>query len=128
MDAQNLTGVWSGFYSYPLGLRPSVSFIATLIDSGGAISGTVHEQWSAGGPMLFASAQGSRSGAAVQFVKAYESGKPHRRPIFYEGQIDAEATEIEGRWRISGNWSGKFLMKRSRAPAEAVEREIEAVV
>jgi hypothetical protein len=119
--------VWSGHYSYPLGLRPSVSFVATLIDSGGAISGAVHEQWSPNGPMLFASAQGSRSGAAVQFVKSYDGGKPHGRPIFYEGRVNGEATEIVGRWKISGAWSGKFLMRRSRAPAEAVEREVEAV-
>jgi hypothetical protein len=127
MDAQNLTGVWSGFYSYLLDRRRGVSFTATLIDSG-AISGTVHEQWSAGGPILFASVHGSRSGAAVQFIKTYDGGKPHAQPIFYEGLVDSEATAIEGRWKIAGNWSGKFLMTRSRAPEAAVEREVEAAV
>jgi hypothetical protein len=34
-DARNLTGVWQGLYTYPNG--ESVSFVATLIDSGGAL-------------------------------------------------------------------------------------------
>ena len=40
-DAQDLTGVWNGLYSYPDGL--SVTFVATLIESGGALSGSTHE-------------------------------------------------------------------------------------
>ena len=40
-DAQNLTGVWQGLYTYPN--SESVSFVATLIDSGGALSGSTHE-------------------------------------------------------------------------------------
>ena len=39
-DARNLTGVWQGLYTYPNG--ESVSFVATLIDSGGALSGSIH--------------------------------------------------------------------------------------
>jgi hypothetical protein len=39
--AQNLTGVWQGLYTYPNG--ESASFVATLIDNGGALSGSTHE-------------------------------------------------------------------------------------
>ena len=38
---QNLTGVWHGLYSYPDGV--SVSFVATLIESGSSLSGSTHE-------------------------------------------------------------------------------------
>ena len=38
---QNLTGVWNGLYTYPS--DRSTSFVATLIDSGGSLSGTTHE-------------------------------------------------------------------------------------
>src|ERR1700747_263493 len=96
MNAQNLTGVWSGHFSYALGLLPSVSFVAPLIDSGGAICGTVHEQRANSAAMLFAAVDGSRHGASVQFVKTYEGGKPHARPIAYQGTLNAEATQIDG--------------------------------
>ena len=38
---QNLTGVWHGLYTYPDGV--SVSFVATLIESGSSLSGSTHE-------------------------------------------------------------------------------------
>jgi hypothetical protein len=91
MEAQNLTGVWSGLFSYTLACRRSVSFIATPFERGGAISGTVHQQWSKSGRMLFAAVQGSRQGAVVQFVKTYEGGTPHGRPIPYEGLLNARS-------------------------------------
>ena len=38
----NLTGVWHGLYTYP-GQHQPVYFVATLIDSGGQLSGMTHE-------------------------------------------------------------------------------------
>ena len=46
--AQNLTGVWDGIYSYPIARAP-VSFVATLIETASAVSGTTHELCAIGG-------------------------------------------------------------------------------
>jgi hypothetical protein len=118
---QNLTGIWNGLYTYPSGR--STLFVATLIDSGGALSGTTHESGVLGGT-LYASLAGSRNGSAVGFTKTYE--KPnllHRKPILYDGTLNGDATEIEGRWTIQKVWSGKFMMVRSGGQAAQVERK-----
>ena len=112
-DAQNLTGVWNGLYSYPNGR--SVTFVATLIESGSTLTGSTHEpcvgsDCPAG--TLFATLLGSRSGNAVTFRKTYEVAGARYDTVNYEGRLNADATEIEGRWSIPGVWSGKFLMIR----------------
>ena len=118
---QNLTGIWNGLYNYPNGR--STSFVATLLDSGGALSGTTHEPGSLGG-MLYASLAGSRNDSAVGFTKTYDRpGLLHRKPIVYEGTLNGDATEIEGRWTIQEVWSGKFMMVRSGGQAASVERK-----
>ena len=112
-DAQNLTGVWNGLYSYPDGR--SVTFVATLIDSGSTLSGSTHEPCVGGdcpGATLFATLMGSRSGSSVTFRKTYEAADPRWGTVNYEGTLNADATEIEGRWSIPSVWSGKFLMIR----------------
>jgi hypothetical protein len=112
-DAQNLTGVWNGLYSYPDGR--SVTFVATLIDGGSTLSGSTHEPCVGGdcpAATLFATLMGSRSGSSVSFRKTYEAADPRWGTVNYEGRLNAEATEIEGRWMIPGVWSGKFMMIR----------------
>src|ERR1700692_4077174 len=113
-DAQNLTGVWQGLYTYPSG--ESVSFVATLIDSSGALSGSTHEPCpravSASGT-LYATLAGSRSGSAVEFCKTYDGKVPRFHAVDYAGTLNADATEVEGRWVIRGVWSGQFLMIRT---------------
>jgi hypothetical protein len=37
--------------------------------------------------------------------------------------VSGDGMEIEGRWRIPGIWSGKFLMVRSRGKEESVVRK-----
>jgi hypothetical protein len=37
----------------------------------------------------------------------------HQSPVLYDGALNGDATEIEGRWTIVKVWSGKFLMIRS---------------
>jgi hypothetical protein len=123
-EKRNLTGVWNGLYTYRDGR--STPFVATLIDSGGALSGTTHEQSTSGTPdaMLFASLAGARSDSAVTFTKTYD--KPdvfHRSPIRYDGALNGEGTEIEGRWTIMLFWSGKFLMVRSSGQEMKAERK-----
>jgi hypothetical protein len=121
-DAQNLTGVWQGLYTYPN--SESVSFVATLIDSGGALSGSTHEPCAAtvaASGTLYATLAGSRSGSAVTFRKTYDGKVPRFHAVDYAGTLNAEATEVEGRWVIRGVWSGKFLMIRPARNEESVE-------
>ena len=129
-EPKNLTGVWNGLYSYSSGM--SVSFVATLIDSGSALSGATHEPNVFGttpGSTLTALLSGGRNASAINFVKTYdEAGTGHYYPVRYEGVLNGEATEIEGRWRIGDGTTGKFLMIRSEGKAVAVEKKKRAKV
>ena len=124
----DLTGVWDGTYIQPsVGM---VTFLVTLIDSGGALGGSVTEPCIRPGcPMSShnASIAGQHSGNAVSFVKTYEPPGYGYDKVFYEGAVNADATEISGRWRLPGiNLSGTFLMVRATRTAEAVVTEEQA--
>jgi hypothetical protein len=126
-----LTGVWDGQFSYPRRFSP-VPFTAVILETGVAISGTIHEQATDGpsaGLTLNATIEGEHLGSIVQFTKAYDaSPRGFRRPILYEGVLSADGNEIEGAWTIPGSWSGKFLMIRSGRPAAKAEaREAEEI-
>ena len=120
----DLTGVWNGTYVQSrVGM---VTFLATLIETGGALGGNVTEpcirpDCLVGGTHN-ASIAGHRSGSAVSFVKRYEPSGCGYDTVFYEGMVNADATEIDGRWRLPG-LSGTFLMVRSTKPAEAIVSE-----
>ena len=119
----SLTGVWDGTFVQPG--DGMVTFLATLIDSGGALTGNVTEPCiSAGCPLSThnASIAGHRSGSAVSFVKRYEPPGYGYDTVLYEGVVNADATEIDGRWRVPG-FSGAFLMVRSTKPAESIATE-----
>jgi hypothetical protein len=119
----DLTGVWDGSYVQPgAGM---VTFTATLIESAGALAGSVTEPCMMPACPLAthnASIAGQRSGSKVSFVKRYEPPGYGYGTVVYEGTVNAEATEIDGRWRLPG-LSGAFLMVRSRRTAEAVTTE-----
>jgi len=122
----DLTGIWNGLYTYQDGR--TTPFVATLIDCGGAFSGTTHEASTfppaSAGITLYASLDGVRRAAAVTFVKSYEHPDAfHREPIHYEGALNGDRTEIEGRWTIARVISGKFLMIRSGGRTVAVKRK-----
>src|SRR5690242_17351532 len=113
--SDSLTGVWDGTYVQPgVGV---VTFLATLIESGGALGGNVTEpcmrpQCPSG--THNASIDGSRSGSAVSFVKRYEPSGCGYDTVLYDGSVNSDATEIDGRWTIPGiSFSGTFLMVRS---------------
>jgi len=126
VTSQSLTGIWHGIYSYPIPRAP-VSFVATVIETASAVSGTTHEPCTIGGgpnDILYATLLGSRQDSAVAFVKSYDGANPHYGTVAYEGTLSPDGTEIEGRWIVAGNWSGKFLMVRSAGKAEAVARTV----
>ena len=122
---RNLTGIWNGLYTYPHG--QSTAFVATLLESAGSLSGTTHEPSTSGdvpGVTLLAALSGSRRDSAVTFTKRYDPPGPSTSsPVRYEGALNADGTEIEGRWIIAQVWSGKFLMIRSAGQETAVSRK-----
>jgi hypothetical protein len=119
----NLTGVWDGTFVQPqVGM---VTFLATLIESGGALRGNVTEPcMTPDCPLSIhkASIAGHRSGSTVSFVKRYEPPGYGYDKVTYEGLVNADATEIDGRWRLPG-LSGTFLMVRSTKPAQSIATE-----
>jgi hypothetical protein len=124
--AHSLTGVWQGLYTYP-GNGDPVPFVATLIQTGSAIGGTTHETAAvndATRKTLYALLSGSRAGASVAFVKNYDgtAGWSHR--VDYDGALNGDATEIEGRWNINGILAGKFMMIREAGEEIAVRRGV----
>ena len=125
----SLTGVWDGTYVQSrIGM---VTFLATLIETGGALGGNVTEPCARSGCLVGgthnASIDGHRSGSAVSFIKRYEPSGCGYDTVFYEGLVNADATEIDGRWRLPGAMgSGTFLMVRSGKPSEAVVAEEQA--
>jgi hypothetical protein len=125
-NERNLTGVWQGLYTYPDGL--SVSFVATLIESGRWLSGSTHEPCSlpgSPGGTACATLSGSRQDSSVVFVKTYEGAIPgYERPVDYQGALSGDGTEIEGRWSIAGILSGKFLMIRSAGKAAELTQTV----
>ena len=129
---ETLTGVWDGtFLQSGVG---AVTFLATLIEAGSALTGSVTEPCiSPGCPISThnASISGSRSGSAVSFVKRYQPPGYGYTDVFYEGTVNADATEIDGSWKLSDNAAaGTFLMIRSGKPAEvvAVEQQVKEPV
>jgi hypothetical protein len=123
----NLTGTWHGQYTYPSYLPP-VFFVATLLEATGRIEGSTREPRPVIGETLCAAIAGHRSGNAVTFVKTYQRAPRGYDVINYAGTLSADGTEIEGRWRIPGDGSGKFLMIRFDGIAEAISREISELV
>jgi hypothetical protein len=122
---RSLTGIWNGLYTYPHG--QSTSFVATLIETAGSLSGTTHEPSTSGeapGTTLLAALSGSRRDSAVTFTKRYDPPGPSTAsPVRYEGALNTDGTEIEGRWIIAQVWSGKFLMIRSAGQETSVSRK-----
>lgn len=121
-DPLNLTGVWHGNYTYPDG-SAAVSFVATLIEAGGHVSGSTHEPHGYRPETLYALLSGTRAGRAVTFTKRCQGGDArYAAPIDYDGTLNQNGTEIEGRWIIHHEWSGRFLMIRSARRTTAASK------
>ena len=118
----NLTGVWDGTFVQPqVGM---VTFLATLIEfrrrARRKRDRTLHHaRLPIEHPQRFDC--GSSIRHAVSFVKRYEPPGYGYNTVSYEGLVNAEATEIDGRWRLPGTTlSGTFLMVRSTKPAQSI--------
>jgi hypothetical protein len=125
--ADNLSGRWHGFYSYP-DPGPPIAFEADLHESAGSLTGTTTELSDYGethGQILHAVLDGRRDGSSISFLKMYDGVSPDHDVVRYEGTLDAEENEIEGIWVVPGIWSGRFLMVRARGEAVAEEAKVE---
>ncbi|MBI1405945.1 MAG: hypothetical protein GC145_07455 [Caulobacter sp.] len=121
----NLTGVWNGLFSYPTAEEPG-HFVATLLEAGPFLTGSTHEEgryYSGETGTLIAAIDGEREGMTVYFDKTYDGSGGWNHLVRYQGVISDDWLEIEGRWQIPGEWSGRFLMIRSNSPALANARE-----
>ena len=124
--ARSLTGVWQGLYSYP-GQGEPVGFVATLIEAGSSVSGTTHETCAVADftkKTLYAIISGIRRDGSVTFTKAYDGTAGWNHKVEYDGALNGEATEIEGRWTINGLLAGRFMMIRNPGKEVAVKREV----
>lgn len=132
-DAQSLTGVWHGRYSYPGTRMPENSFVAVLYGST-SLTGTVHEVMRHGDGSespANATVVGACHGHDVTFLKSYDGTSHIRHNVMYAGLLSQDRLEIEGVWRIQhpgGVFSGRFLMIRKRGDDEAVTREVAETV
>jgi hypothetical protein len=123
---QSPTGVWHGLYEYQV-RSPPIYFVATVISSGSHFGGATHEAvtGSRGAPLtVFAGLDGSRTGDAIHFLKTYDGTGNWTHAVHYDGTLNGDATEIEGRWMISAQWSGRFLMIRSVGMSEEIARKV----
>jgi hypothetical protein len=121
---ESLTGAWDG--TYVQSGRGIVTFQAALIESGGALGGSVTEPCHRPGCPISthnAAITGHRSGGVVSFVKHYDPPGNGFNTVFYEGSVNADATEIDGRWKLPNGSSGSFLMVRSTRTAQSTTSE-----
>jgi hypothetical protein len=94
-----------------------VFFTATVISHGSGFSGSTTEVATGvrdGRPRRVSAALSGRVGTGtVSFTKAYDGTGGWRHAVTYEGRLSADRTEIEGTWRLPGDWQGRFLMVRA---------------
>ena len=127
-SAASLTGIWQGIFSYNDG-RDDAPFVATLLDLGGAISGTTHEPCPIGASstgLAFAEITGRRQGSAVVFSKTYDGTSGLTHTVLYEGTLTEDGVEIEGTWTIPGGSIGRFMMIRGGGLKEGAALEMAA--
>ena len=123
----NLTGDWSGHYSYPRGFGPTTPFLARIEDDGGRFTGTIVEPDTLTGRALTASITGLRHGTSVDFTKTYGPGARfgYENPVDYVGSLSEDGNVLKGVWSLL-ELDGTFEMHREAAAEEedACEAEV----
>ena len=125
-DAWDLSGVWHGQFSYPR-IKAPVAFVATLTESNSWLHGVTQETGTVGdarGVTISATLQGRRTARAVTWLKFYHGSYRGYDAVQYAGEVNEDGTEIAGRWTIHANWSGRFLMVRSKGIAAMRVKEV----
>jgi hypothetical protein len=121
----NLTGDWSGEFSYPRNMGPTTPFLANIQDEGGHLSGTIIEPAIRGGETMKATIAGHRQGSSVDFTKTYQStGRGYDTPVDYVGSLSGDGNTVSGVWSLF-DLDGTFEMRREAVEGEEVEEEAE---
>jgi hypothetical protein len=123
-EGANIGGAWNGLYFYP-GYPEPVSYVALLIDVGNRVSGSIHEYEGVISDkriLLHATVDGRRNGSSASFLKTYDGTGGWKHSVGYDGTLNTDATEIEGRWYVDGE-GGRFIMTRAGATEEAELRK-----
>jgi len=119
-DSQNITaslsGQWKGRYYYP---RPrngisNVPFGMDLVVSQGRVTGHVIEPATFGDGTsnnLYANFSGRVVGDTIRWKKTYDGTGGVDHSVYYSGVIDRGNRRIDGRWKIRGNWGGRFYIE-----------------
>lgn len=128
---EDLSGYWSGWYSYALGLQQAVvPFTAMLsISANGDLTGSSLEPNTfalEGGEELISELNGVASAERVSYVKLYQPGRGvHQTPIRYIGEVVDDATRIIGQWTITQGHQtaeGQFELSRVSRSVHAEEQ------
>lgn len=95
-ETLNLTGAWTGIFSYPRTLPPN-QFEAVLRDHMGALTGETFELGNNPrdrGQPLHAMIEGRRDGQEVRFIKHYDAFRRSATPVHYSGRVSGDGNEI----------------------------------
>lgn len=126
-----LSGSWTGRYDYDnIALGAPVSFDAVLTQTDGTLRGEIVEPNTfrpEETDTLLAVLSGTRSGTQVRFTKIYTDFEDTDHPV-YEGEINATATRITGRWHFPTmpDVRGTFLF--ARTAEVAIRKQTKAAV
>jgi hypothetical protein len=112
----NISGSWSGTYSYASGNKPPVSFTVSFGPSGCAgRSEEPNTFGNKGAPKLFANLACSDAvllpGHLITINKTYDGTGGVSHSVVYTGTISADMRSISGRWVVN-NAHGNFTMSR----------------
>lgn len=120
--SDSLSGSWTGRFDYDnVKFGTPVSFDAVLTETGSTLRGEIVEPNTfrpEATDTLLAVLSGSRSGTKVHFVKTYTDFEGTDHPV-YDGQVNATATRITGRWHFATmpGVKGTFLLARTAQAA-----------
>jgi hypothetical protein len=109
--AQDLGGVWVGYYAYAGGAG-KVDMQAHLSSEGSGVSGQMIEPRTFGDPgvlFLTSNLRGSSSGGSMRFTKTYDGTGGQSHSVAYEGAFDSAGQCIAGNWTLEGT-SGTFRL------------------
>ncbi|MDA8707978.1 hypothetical protein N9M10_01250 [Hellea sp.] len=112
----DVTGFWTGEYSYGAGSQAKVSFEAELTQTGTTLFGLSTEQNTfdvKAGQILIADLFGTAAGRDVSFTKSYTNTSSIKDKILYKGSLSNDGHLITGSWNIIGVFSGSFRMTRA---------------
>lgn len=128
--ASNLSGHWSGEFSYPRHEGPTTPFLANIKDENGLLSGTIIEpDIVSGTPTIEAHILGCRNGSSIDFIKSYGPPAPwgYENPVDYVGSISSDGNTIRGVWHLL-EFDGSFEMRREVAVTAEAGEEVEAAL